>query len=131
MSSRRDVERKEKEDIYITALWDIRRTCNTTQIPPNRQWKHQQSLNRVLEETRDKIRKSVDEARNHIPRYTEIVNDYQEQAIQAAREIWDNYLESQKDIIILALVSQIDAYNRTRIKLDISRMLDWNICKYG
>lgn len=42
---------------------------------------------RVLEETRDKIRKSVDEARNHIPRYTQIVNDYQEQAIQAAREI--------------------------------------------
>jgi hypothetical protein len=61
--------------------------ATTTQIPPNRQWKHQQSLNRVLEETRDKIRKSVDEARNHIPRYAEIVNDYQEQAIQAAREI--------------------------------------------
>ena len=34
-----------------------------------------------------------------IPRYTQIVNDYQEQTIQASREIADNYLESQKEII--------------------------------
>lgn len=60
--------------------------ATTTQIPRIGNGNINSHL-RVLEETRDKIRKSVDEARNHIPRYTEIVNDYQEQAIQAAREI--------------------------------------------
>src|SRR6187200_571938 len=38
-------------------------------------------------------------ARSQIPRHTQSVNDYQEQTIQAAREIADNFLESQKEII--------------------------------
>jgi len=59
----------------------------------------QQSVNRALEQTRDNIRKSADEARNQIPRYTQAVNDYHEQTIKAAREIADNYLDSQKEII--------------------------------
>lgn len=87
MSSRRDVERKEKRTSTLPHDEISAERATTTQIPPNRQREHQQSLNRVLEETRDKIRKSVDEARSHIPRYTQIVNDYQEQVIQAAREI--------------------------------------------
>ena len=32
-------------------------------------------------------------------RYTKAVNDYQEESIQAAKEIADNFLESQKEII--------------------------------
>jgi hypothetical protein len=57
------------------------------------------SVNRTFDETKDHIRKSIDEARREIPRYTQIVIDYQEQTIQAAREIADSYLESQKEII--------------------------------
>jgi hypothetical protein len=59
----------------------------------------QQSINRALDQTKDNIQKSTDEARREIPRYTQAVNDYQEQTIQSAREIADNYLESQKEII--------------------------------
>ena len=50
-----------------------------------------------------------------IPRYTQAVNEYHEQTIQAAREIADNYLESQKEIINSlqsAWVPQIEAANR-------------------
>jgi hypothetical protein len=51
-------------------------------------WKEQQSgINRALDETRDNIRKSVDEARKDIPRYIQTANEYQEQAIESAREI--------------------------------------------
>jgi hypothetical protein len=57
------------------------------------------SVFRALDEAKDNIRKSIDEARREIPRYTQIVIDYQEQTIQAAREIADSYLESQKEII--------------------------------
>src|SRR5919202_1119921 len=61
---------------------------------------HQQhAVNRALDETKDNIRKTTDEARSQIPRYTHAVNDYQEQTLQTAREITDNYLESQKEII--------------------------------
>lgn len=60
----------------------------------------QQAVNKVLDETRDNIKKTTNEARKEIPRYTQIVNDYQENTIQAIREITDNYVESQKDILM-------------------------------
>ena len=58
-----------------------------------------QSFNRALDQTKDNIRKTVDEARREIPRFTQAVNQYQEQTIQATKDIADNYLESQKEII--------------------------------
>ena len=57
------------------------------------------SIDRAFDETRDNIRKSIDEARREIPGHTQIVIDCQEQTYQAAREIADSYLESQKEII--------------------------------
>jgi hypothetical protein len=56
-------------------------------------------VSRSLDDTRDNIRKTTDEARSQIPRYTQVVNDCQEQTIQAVREIADNYVEAQKQII--------------------------------
>src|SRR5215207_4270962 len=64
------------------------------------QQEQQQAVNKVLDETRDNIKKTTNEARKEIPRYTQIVNDYQENTIQAIREITDNYVESQKDILM-------------------------------
>ena len=63
------------------------------------QREQQQSINKALDETKDNIRRTTDEARKDIPRYTQIVNDYQEETIQAARQMADNYLESQREII--------------------------------
>ncbi|HEY9386547.1 MAG TPA: hypothetical protein VIP70_05875 [Nitrososphaeraceae archaeon] len=67
--------------------------------PSQLQKEQQQAVNKALDQTRDDIRKSVNEAKREIPRYTEAVNEYQEQTIQAAREIADNFIESQKEII--------------------------------
>ena len=64
------------------------------------QLEQQQAVNKALDETRDNIRKTTNEARKEIPRYTQIVNDYQENTIQAIREITDNFVDSQKDIIV-------------------------------
>ena len=64
------------------------------------QREQQQVVTKVIDETRDNIKKTTNEARKEIPRYTQIVNDYQENTIQAIREITDNYVESQKDIIM-------------------------------
>ena len=75
----------------------------------------QQAINKALDETKNNIRRSTDEARKDIPHYTQIVNEYQEETIQAARQMADNYLESQREIINSfqsALVPQIEATNR-------------------
>jgi hypothetical protein len=58
-----------------------------------------QAITKALDEAKDNTKKAVDQAKREIPRYTQIVNDYQEQTIQAAREIADNYIDSQKEII--------------------------------
>ena len=76
------------------------------------QREHQQAINKALDETKDNIRRTTDEARKDIPRYTQIVNEYQEETIQAARQMADNYLECQREIINSiqsAMVPQIDA----------------------
>ena len=58
-----------------------------------------QSVNRSLDQTKDNINKSIDESKNQIPRYNDIVKSYQEQSLQAAKEISENFIESQKSII--------------------------------
>jgi hypothetical protein len=58
-----------------------------------------ESVNRSLDEAKDNIRKSIDESKNQIPRYNNIVNSYQEQSLQTAREISEDYIDSQKEII--------------------------------
>ena len=58
-----------------------------------------ESVNRSLDQTKDNINRSIDESRKQIPRFNDIVNSYQEQALQATKEISENYIESQKSII--------------------------------
>ena len=58
-----------------------------------------QSVNRSLDETKDNIKKSIDESRKQIPRINDSVNSYQEQSLQTAKEISEEYIDSQKDIV--------------------------------
>src|SRR3954466_15031614 len=58
-----------------------------------------QSVDRALDQTKDNINRSIEESRNQIPHYNTIVNSYQEQTLQAVKEITENYIESQKSII--------------------------------
>src|SRR4051794_19380860 len=58
-----------------------------------------ESVNRALDQTKDNINRSIEESRNQIPHYNTIVNNYQEQTLQAVKEITENYIESQKTII--------------------------------
>ena len=58
-----------------------------------------QSVNRSLDETKDNIKKSIDESRKQIPRITDSVNSYQEQSLQTAKEISEEYIDSQKQVV--------------------------------
>jgi len=73
-----------------------------TNIKNNNQQQQQEfneSVNRALDQTKDNINRSIEESRNQIPHYNNIVNSYQEQTLQAVKEITENYIESQKSII--------------------------------
>src|SRR5215210_1540843 len=58
-----------------------------------------ESVNRSLDDAKDNIKRSIDESKNQIPRINNIVNSYQEQSLQTAREISEEYIDSQKEII--------------------------------
>jgi hypothetical protein len=92
MSSRKDSERKEEAEIRAT-------TTSAANTSPLSQQEIRQAITKALDEAKDNTKRAVDQAKKEIPRYTQIVNDYQEQTIQAAREIADNYIDSQKEII--------------------------------
>jgi len=57
------------------------------------------SINDALDQTNRNIQRTVDEAIKEIPRFTQGVNQCQEQTIQVTKDIADCYLQSQKEII--------------------------------
>ena len=87
MSTKRQDKKEDSNEIQSTTEQQFQR-------------EQQQAVTKVIDETRDNIKKTTNEARKEIPRYTQIVNDYQENTIQAIREITDNFVESQKDILM-------------------------------
>ena len=58
-----------------------------------------ESVNRSLDETKDNIKKSIDESRKQIPKINDIVNSYQEESLQTAKEISEEYIDSQKQVV--------------------------------
>ena len=59
----------------------------------------QESVNQSFDETKDNIKKSIDESRKQIPRINDIVNSYQEQSLQTTKEISEDYIDSQKEVV--------------------------------
>ncbi len=58
-----------------------------------------ESVNRSFDETKDNIKKSIDESKRQIPKINDIVNSYQEQSLQTTKEISEEYIDSQKEVV--------------------------------
>jgi hypothetical protein len=54
---------------------------------------------RSIDETKEGIRRSIEEVRREMPRYSQTVTDFQNETADASMEIADNFLESQKVVI--------------------------------
>ena len=69
-----------------TKRQDKKEDSNESQSTTEQQFQQeqQQAVTKVIDETRDNIKRTTNEARKEIPRYTQIVNDYQENTIQAS-----------------------------------------------
>lgn len=63
------------------------------------QRQQQDAINRSIDETKDNIRRAIEEVRKETPRYSQTVTDFQNETADATREIADNFLDSQKEVI--------------------------------
>jgi hypothetical protein len=73
--------------------------CPITFYMSSNKEKNREIINITLDETKSAVKKTTDEAIKEIPRFTKAVNEYQEESIQATKDIADNFLESQKEVI--------------------------------
>lgn len=96
MSTSRDTKKNDKEKVSSQSG-----DGNSLRIQQEQQQQQEKVIHKVLDDTKENIRKTLSEARKEIPRYTQTVNDSQEQTIEAIRDITDDYIESQKEIISL------------------------------
>jgi len=86
-------------DITINMSSKKEQESNITTSSSQLKRDQQEVIDKALDQTREDIRKSVEEAKREIPRYTRAINEYQEQTIEATRELADNFVVSQKEII--------------------------------
>ena len=70
----------------------------------------QHTLHSSLDTTKENVKKSIDEARTQIPRYTNVVKNYQEQVLQSTGKMVEDYLEAQKSVIDSVLSSAAPYY---------------------
>ncbi|MBV9178482.1 MAG: hypothetical protein JO297_15760 [Nitrososphaeraceae archaeon] len=73
---------------------------------------HLQATRRALDQTKETIKRSMEETTSEISRYIQALNDYQENTFRETKEFIDSYLEIQKEIII-SFQSAWDPYLRT------------------
>jgi hypothetical protein len=82
-----------------TTKKDRKEEETTATSPSQIQREQQQAVNKALNETKDEIKVAAREVSKEIPQYTQMLGDIQEETIKTTREIADNYIESQKEII--------------------------------
>jgi hypothetical protein len=59
----------------------------------------QHTLHRSLDETKENVKKSIDEARTQIPRFTHVVTNYQEQVLQSTGKMVEDYVDAQTSVM--------------------------------
>jgi len=59
----------------------------------------QHTLYRSLDETKENVKKSIDEARTQIPQFTNLVTKYQEQVLQSTGKMVEDYVEAQQSVV--------------------------------
>jgi uncharacterized protein Yka (UPF0111/DUF47 family) len=67
--------------------------------PSQLQKEQQEAINRTFDQTRNNIKRTVNETQKDISNYAQQVINLQERAFEITRDIADDYIESQKEII--------------------------------
>jgi hypothetical protein len=78
----------------------------------------QSTVNRLLDETKKNVRKSIDESRHQVPQYANAVTNYQKQALESTGKMVEEYVEAQKSVIDSASSSAAVFYDNTNRMLN-------------
>src|SRR5690349_1405985 len=54
---------------------------------------------RSIDDTKEGIRRAIEESRREIPRYSQTVTDFQNETADATRDISENFLDAQKEVV--------------------------------
>ena len=71
----------------------------------------QTTIDRSLDQTKENVQKSIDETKSQIPRYANVVKNYQEQALESTGKMVEEYVEAQKSVIDSAVSSTATYYD--------------------
>src|SRR5918993_3547407 len=67
----------------------------------------QDAINKTLDNTLHNVKRTTDEARREIPRYTQRIAEYQEKTIQTIKDIASDVIEAEKQVVG-SFQSQVD-----------------------
>ena len=81
---------------------DDEMASNVSSLSTEKQQKEiREAIVDAFDEAKDNTQKAAKDVKKEIPRHIEEINNYQEKMVEAAREITENYIDSQKEIISL------------------------------
>ena len=80
------------------------------------------TFHKSLDETKENVRKSINEARTQIPRITNVVTHYQEQVLESTGKMVEDYIEAQKSVID-SVFNSAAPYMRMQIEYMITGFL--------
>jgi len=72
-----------------------------------------ESTIRSIDETRDNVRRAIEEAKRETPRFAQTITDFQNETADATKEITDTFLETQKNVVISIQSAWADVADRT------------------
>jgi hypothetical protein len=61
--------------------------------------REERAIDKAIEETKDTAKKALQEVKRELPEYTAAFHDYQEQNINAVKDMTNTFLESQKEVV--------------------------------
>ncbi|MEW6604688.1 MAG: hypothetical protein AB1351_08380 [Thermoproteota archaeon] len=85
----------------------------------------QEATLRSIDETKENVKRAIEEARRETPRFAQTVTDFQNETADAAREVAETFLETQKDVVISMHSTWGDFADRTGYSTG-SMMQPWN-----
>ena len=81
---------------------DDEMASNVSSLSTEKQQKEiREAIVDAFDEAKDNTQNAAKDVKKEIPRHIEAINNYQEKMVEAAREITENYIDSQKEIISL------------------------------
>ena len=109
-----NMSKREQEKAVEAAQRVAEETKNAVQTQIGQQQavaqEFQSTVNIFLDETKENVRKSIDETRSQIPRYTNVAKNYQEQALESTGKMVEEYVEAQKSVMDSAFSSAAAYY---------------------